>query len=192
MPLTQQQSWLHFPTTAYIVRRLACKVYEDQLVGLMGFVGLEEDQFLLGLSGVGGDGAGGGGGGSGGGKRKRCRSSSFSGSGVSAGLSPSAKKVKTGKDKRLRCRLSSFGSAAEAMGASPASASTKVNKRDKRMPVSPLRFKQLIGTNEAFWGLICLQDFVARAVHVKMLCACHIFYHCPWVRENNVFILLEN
>lgn len=115
------------------------KVYEDQLLGLMGFVGLQEDQFLLGLSGVGGGGSGGGGGGGGGGKRKRCRSSSFSGTaGIAAGLSPSAKKVKTktGKiDKRVRCRSSSFGLAADATGASPPGA-TKVNKRDKRMPVS--------------------------------------------------------
>lgn len=53
-----------------------CQVYEDQLVGLMGFVGLEEDRFLLGLSGAGGDGAAGAAGR--GGKHKRCLSSSFS------------------------------------------------------------------------------------------------------------------
>eukprot|EP00752_Nemacystus_decipiens_P014377 g12787.t1 len=106
-------------------------VYEDHLVGLMSLVGLEEDQFLLGLSGVGCDGGGGCGGG---GKRKRCRSSSSSSTGIAAGQAPSAKKVKTGKDKRLRCRSSSLGSAADATAASPASASTKVNKRDKRMP----------------------------------------------------------
>lgn len=113
-------------------------------MGLMGFVGLEEDQFLLALSGVGGVGAtaGGGGGGGGGKRRKRCRSSSFSGSGIAvAGLSPSARKVRAGKDsKRMRCRSSSFGSAAAATGSSsspppPPPIATRVNKRDKRMPV---------------------------------------------------------
>lgn len=86
-----------------------CQVYEAQLVGLMRFVGLEEDQFLLGLSGAGGSGGYAGTVGRGG-KNKRCLSSSFSSFSSSSASSVVGGGGRGNGRKRRRRRPSSFSS----------------------------------------------------------------------------------
>ncbi|CAN0150920.1 unnamed protein product [Ectocarpus sp. 12 AP-2014] len=157
-------SWrLDFATRLAVSNANLRVVYEAQLVGLMGSIGLQEDHHLVGLTGA----AGGGGcaSGVGEGKRKKrlCLSSSYStpggGSGrkrrrtksfsradvVASAQSPKKKKANEPPGKRdghAGCHSSDpfFRPGAEdpvlaASCSSPLSgAAKKVNRRDKRMP----------------------------------------------------------
>ncbi|CAM9162471.1 unnamed protein product, partial [Scytosiphon promiscuus] len=142
-------SWrLDFATRLAVSNANLRAVYEAQLVGLMGFVGLEEDQFLAGLSAVHGDAGGAPGARRG---RKRRRSSSFSAASTiglshSPGKAASKRKRKNAggkKERRRLCRSSSgCWSGAEDAGLvesfssppPPPSSSRKANRMDKRMP----------------------------------------------------------